>query len=210
MNSRYEGKQSNRTRNMKHVNFVPKDVQRILSSRKSILNRKSCTRKLFLKILQYSQEDTCVGISYSIKIQAFRAPVLLKRDSNTGVFYEHWEIFKNTYFEEHLRRLLLRFSLELFPIWANNIGIEEDVFSKTKQNKNRSETQLYENKTCLFMMFFIILFFSFSPLQVRRHLPYILNKQFWNNLTNEQLILNQWKNYSLISSILYLLRGSLS
>ena len=58
MDSRYEGKQSNSTRNMKHVNFVPKDVQRILSSRKSILNRKCCTRKLFLKILQYSQEDT--------------------------------------------------------------------------------------------------------------------------------------------------------
>ena len=34
MDSRYEGKQSNSTRNMKHVNFVPKDVQRILSSGK--------------------------------------------------------------------------------------------------------------------------------------------------------------------------------
>ena len=43
------------------------------------------------------------GISFSIKMQAFRAPVLLKRDSNTSVFYEHWEIFKNTYFEVHLR-----------------------------------------------------------------------------------------------------------
>ena len=103
MDSRYEEKQSNSTRNMKHVNFVPKDVQRILSSHKSIMNRKCSTRKLFLKISQYSQENTCVGISFLIKIQAFRAPALLKRDSNTGVFCEHWEIFKNTYFEEHLR-----------------------------------------------------------------------------------------------------------
>ena len=89
MDPRYEGKQSNSTRNMKHVNFVPKDVQRILSSRKSIMNRKCSTRKLFLKILQYSQENTCVGISFLIKMQAFRAPALLKRDSNTGVFCEH-------------------------------------------------------------------------------------------------------------------------
>ena len=60
MDSRYEGKQSNSTRNMKHVNFVPKDVQRILSSRKSIMNRKCSTRKLFLKISQYSHEYTPV------------------------------------------------------------------------------------------------------------------------------------------------------
>ena len=88
MDSRYEGKQSNSTRNMKHVNFVPKDVQRILSSRKSIMNRKCSTRKLFLKISQYSQENTCVGISFLIKMQAFRAPALLKKVSNTGVFWE--------------------------------------------------------------------------------------------------------------------------
>ena len=33
-----------------NANFEPKDVQRILSSRKSIMNRKCSTRKLFLKI----------------------------------------------------------------------------------------------------------------------------------------------------------------
>ena len=41
-------------------------------------------------------------------------------------------------------RLLLRVSLELVSIWTNTIGIEEDVFPKIKQNKNRSKTQLYE------------------------------------------------------------------
>ena len=89
MDSRYEGKLSNSTRNIKHVNFVPKDVQRILSSRTSIMNRKCSARKLFLKNAQYSQENTCVGISFLIKMQAFRAPALLKRDSNTGVSCEH-------------------------------------------------------------------------------------------------------------------------
>ena len=56
MDPRYEGKQSNSTRNMKDVNFVPKDVQRVLSSRKSIMNRKCYTRKLFLKISQYHRK----------------------------------------------------------------------------------------------------------------------------------------------------------
>ena len=86
MDSRYEEKQSNSTRSMKNVNFVPKDVQTFLSSRKSIMNSKCCTRKLFLKISQYSQENTCVGISFLIKMQAFRVPALLKKDSSTGVF----------------------------------------------------------------------------------------------------------------------------
>ena len=125
---------SNGTRNIKHVNFVPKDVQRILTSHKSIMNRKCSTRRLFLKVSQYSQENT-----FLIKMQAFRPSALLKRDSNTGAFCEHWEIFKSTYFEVHLwstcEQLLLRVSLELFPTWTNSTGSEEDVFSKTKKQK---------------------------------------------------------------------------
>ena len=39
-----------------------------------------------------SQEKTCIG--------ALRPATLLKRDSNTG---EICEIFKNTYFEDHLQ-----------------------------------------------------------------------------------------------------------
>ena len=46
-------------------------------------------KKLFLKISQYSQESC-------------RPANLLKRDSNTVLSSEYCEIFKNTYFEEHL------------------------------------------------------------------------------------------------------------
>ena len=54
----------------------------------------------------------------------------------------------------------------------NNIGSEEDVFSKIKQNKNRSKTQLYEKDLPFYDIFyhFVFLFFSAS----RRHLPYII------------------------------------
>ena len=135
----------------------------------------------------FTGKHLCWNLFFN-KMQVFRAPALLKRDSNRGVFCEHWEIFKNTYFEE-----IRWFSLELFSLWTNNLWSEEDTFSKIKQNKNRSKTQLYK-KTCLFMMFFISSFFSFSPLHARRHFPYMIKKQFWNSLTNEQLILDQWKN----------------
>ena len=39
-------------------------------------------KKVFLKILQYSQENTCVGVS----MRAFRSAILSKRDSNADVF----------------------------------------------------------------------------------------------------------------------------
>ena len=43
-------------------------------------------KKLFLKILQYSQENTWFGVSFFMKIQVFIPVNLLKRDSNTDVF----------------------------------------------------------------------------------------------------------------------------
>ena len=126
---------------MKHVNFVPKDVQRILSSHKSIMNRKCSTRKLFLKISEYSQENTCVGISFLIKMQAFRDPALLK-ETRTQVFFANIEKFLRAPILKNIcERLLLRVSLELFRIWTNNTGSEE-----TFSPKNRLKTQLYEKK----------------------------------------------------------------
>ena len=39
----------------------------------------------------------------SLFIKARRSATLLKMDSNIGISSEYCEIFKNTYFEEHLR-----------------------------------------------------------------------------------------------------------
>ena len=41
---------------------------------------------------------------FLIKLQAFTSLFLLKRDSNTGAFLLLFKTFKNTYFEEHLRK----------------------------------------------------------------------------------------------------------
>ena len=37
------------------------------------------------------------------EVKGLRPATLLKRDSNTGASCQYCEIFKNTYFEEHLR-----------------------------------------------------------------------------------------------------------
>ena len=61
--------------------------------RKSIMSWCSIKR-LSLKISQYSQEKTCVGVSFLMKMQAVSPVTLLKRDSTTGVFL--W-ILRNFY-----------------------------------------------------------------------------------------------------------------
>ena len=149
-------------------------TQRILSSHQSIMNRKCSTRKLFLKISQYSQENTCVGISFLIKMQAFRAPALLKRDSNTGVFCEHWEIFKNTYFEEHLQTA----ASESFT-WT--FFYMNKYHRKWRRHflKNKTKQKPFENsaiwKKLAFSWFSLLFCFSlFPPLHVRRHFSYII------------------------------------
>ena len=73
-------------------------------------------------------------------------------------------------------RLLLRISLELFPIWTNNIGSEEDILSKIKQNKNRSKTQLYEKNLPFHdvLYHFVFLFFSTS-----RQTAFALHNKRW-------------------------------
>ena len=60
---------------MKNFNFVPKDVQRILFLNKILEKhneQKVLHKNAFLKISQYSQEKTCVRISFLIEMQAFR------------------------------------------------------------------------------------------------------------------------------------------
>ena len=56
---------------------------------------------LSLKTLQYSQENICVGGS--------SGATLLKKTLTQVFSYEHCEIFKNTYFEEHLRTAASRY-----------------------------------------------------------------------------------------------------
>ena len=92
------------------------------------------------------------------KNTGFQGPSFIKKKLEQRCFLRT-PILKNI-----CKRLFLRFSLELFSICTNNIGSEEDVFSKIKLNINRSKTQLYE-KNLSFHDVFITAFFAFSSLQ---------------------------------------------
>ena len=67
-------------------------------------HRRYSMNKLFLKILWYSQENTCVWVSFLLKLQAFRPLNILEMDFNTDIFLwisgnlqEHlfWRTFAN-------------------------------------------------------------------------------------------------------------------
>ena len=58
-------------------------------------------KKGVLKNFKKFTGNTCVGVSFLIKLQASPA-TLLKKDSYTGLFLWFFEIFKNTSFTEHL------------------------------------------------------------------------------------------------------------
>ena len=45
---------------------------------KQLPEKKKLLKKLYLKISQNSQESTCVGVSFLIKLRAFRSKTLLK------------------------------------------------------------------------------------------------------------------------------------
>ena len=107
----------------------------------------------------FTEKHLCWNLLFN-KNAGLQNPSFLKRDSNISVFCEHWEIFKNTYFQEYLGTA----ASEIFTWTFNNIGSEEDVFSKIKQNKNCSKTQLYEKNLPFHdvLYYFVFLFFSTS------------------------------------------------
>ena len=58
---------------------------------------------MFYKKRRFAQENTCVGVSFLIKLQAYEACNFIKKDPTQAFSCEIFKIFKNTYFEEHLR-----------------------------------------------------------------------------------------------------------
>ena len=68
--------------------------------------------------------------------------------------------------------------LKRFPTSANNItsniGSEEDIFSKTKQNKKHSKTQLDEKNLPFHDALDHFVFLYFSTACLRQRFPYIL------------------------------------
>ena len=71
---------------------------------------KSFLKKVFLKISLYSQENTFMPESFFDKIVVPQAGSFTIKGPQQSVFYEYCEIFKNFYFEKHLRTAASGFS----------------------------------------------------------------------------------------------------
>ena len=153
--------------------YLPRDVQGILSSYKisEKYNEQTLFHKkaVFKNFAIFTRKRMCRNLCFN-KNAGLKACSFIKRLKHSCFFSNINKFFRTPIFKNICERLLLRVSLELFPTWANNIGSEEDVFSKTKIVPKLS----YMKKNCLFMMFFIISFCPISPRRVRRHLPYVI------------------------------------
>ena len=103
-----------------------------------------CKKKVLLRISQYSQANTCVGVSLKIELKAFRPAALLKRGSTQVFSYEYYEIFQNIYFAENLhmgasertaKNLLYLIFTSPYKSWTFN----ELVMGKYKSKVNDSD-----------------------------------------------------------------------
>ena len=65
-------------------------------------HRRCYIKKVFLEILQNSQENTCARASFLIKLKASSCNFIKKETLAQMFFCEFCEISKNTFFEEHL------------------------------------------------------------------------------------------------------------
>ena len=97
-------------------------------------------KKLFLKILWYWQENTCVGVSFLLKLQAFRPLTVLKRDFNTYIFL--W-ISRNLYKTPILMNICERLLLHFLKPFCNNIL--QIIFDKTKMKVCSNQSRLKKN-----------------------------------------------------------------
>ena len=76
-------------------------------------------KKLFLKISQYLQENTCVGVSFLIKLQPVRTATLIKRDCQDRCFLVNITKFLRTPILKNICERLLLFGGELEPFSMN-------------------------------------------------------------------------------------------
>ena len=88
-------------------------------------------KKLFSNILWYSQKNTCVGVSFLIKLQIIRPVTLLKRLQYWYFLANIWKCIRRPIFEELLRKAAF-----LEVLWER--------FSDQKLPKGTIDDILYE------------------------------------------------------------------
>ena len=95
---------------------------------------RSSKKKLLLKILQYPQKNTCVGVFFLNRNVSLQSWNFMKERLQHSFFPVNIAKFLKTPILEIICKQLF----ERFPTCASNItrnlGIEEDIFSKTKKS----------------------------------------------------------------------------
>ena len=122
---------------------------------------------MFLEILQNSQENTCVRVSYLIKLQA-EACNLIRRETGAQMFScEFSEISKNTFFTEHLRTTASDY--QLFMVNMLQRGFQNGSVDTWKLNKHC--LLVYSIFECSHLQT-LILTFTFSNKSVTLNTPF--------------------------------------
>ena len=75
-----------------------------------VFHQRCSIKKAFLKIPPNSQKNTCAGFSFSIKLYASDLQLMKKKILKQVLSCEFRKIFKNTFFKEQFRWLLVLFS----------------------------------------------------------------------------------------------------
>ena len=70
---------------MHYLKMLKRANKCIINISKEAVIRRCSVKKVFLKILESSQENTCASVSFLIKLQA-KTCNFIKKDSGTGVF----------------------------------------------------------------------------------------------------------------------------
>ena len=93
---------------------------------KAYTRDRSSRSQIFFKICflkNFARKHLCWN-HFLIKLQAWRSAILLKRDSNTDVSWEIWEIFKNTFL--YRTPLVAELIVIIFIISTNLLPSEQE------------------------------------------------------------------------------------
>ena len=148
---------------MKNVNFVPKDIQRILSSHKiskRYNEQKVFHKKAILKNFARLTEKHQRFILFFNKNAGLQTCSLIKKRLQHMSFLANIEkVLRTPILKNMCEWLFLRDFHERFPIWTNN----RKWRSKTEQQqKNRSKTLQYKKNLPFLDVLYCFLFLYFS------------------------------------------------
>ena len=96
-------------------------------------------KKVFLKISEISEENTCVGVSFLIKLQGFRPATFLKGDSNTYFLEKFTKFSKAPFLKNICAKLHLQANTAtcqkkyLFLCWMLRFIIQYNYFNIFQQ-----------------------------------------------------------------------------